>query len=220
MLIKPGTEGLVIDGLVKATMELDLVDEESVDKTSAGICGAQAARWHPLSLEQLAAQNGSFRRDNSRDAATIFAEAPRSIILCAEGIVRQPNGYQNVLKLIDLAWITGKLGRPGCGVNTVTEEPNEQGAVDMGVAPEFLPGQASFDDQACARALAKAWDVTLPATRHRRASRGDPQTLPERPDPSPLCHRREPARHVTGIDGSPRRVGSTGVAGRPGSVPH
>ena len=39
---------------------------------------------------------------------------------------------------MDLAWITGKLGRPGCGVNTVTEEVNEQGAVDMGAAPEFF----------------------------------------------------------------------------------
>jgi formate dehydrogenase alpha subunit len=76
--------------------------------------------------------------------------------------VRRPNGYQNVLKLIDLAWITGKLGRPGCGVNTVTEEPNEQGAVDMGVAPEFLPGLASFDDQTMRDKLAKAWDATLP----------------------------------------------------------
>jgi len=67
------------------------------------------------------------------------------------------------LKLVDLAWITGKLGRPGCGVNTVTEEPNEQGAVDMGVAPEFLPGQASFDDQTMRDKLAKAWEVNLPA---------------------------------------------------------
>jgi len=93
----------------------------------------------------------------------VFAEAPRSVILCAEGIVRQADGHQNILKLIDLAWITGKLGRPGCGVNTLTEEPNEQGAVDMGVAPEFLPGQARFDDQVARDRFAKAWDVTVPA---------------------------------------------------------
>ena len=67
------------------------------------------------------------------------------------------------MKLIDLAWVTGKLGQPGCGVNTVTEEPNEQGAVDMGAAPEFLPGQASFNDQTARDRFAKAWDVTLPA---------------------------------------------------------
>ena len=95
-------------------------------------------------------------------AASVFAEAPRAIILCAEGIVRRPGGYQNVLSLMDLAWITGKLGRPGCGVNTVTEEVNEQGAVDMGAAPEFLPGQASFTDIDARDRAAKLWGADLP----------------------------------------------------------
>ena len=36
--------------------------------------------------------------------------------------------------------------------------------IAMGVAPEFLPGLASFEDQAMRDKLAKAWDVTLPAT--------------------------------------------------------
>jgi predicted molibdopterin-dependent oxidoreductase YjgC len=160
-LIKAGTEGLVIDGLVKASLELDLVDEESVKKHPQAFAALKAAVAH-LSLEQLAAKTG-LTAANFKEAASIFAESPRSVILCAEGIVRQPEGYQNVLKLIDLAWITGKLGRPGSGVNTVTEEPNEQGAVDMGVAPEFLPGLASFDDQPMRDKLAKAWDVNLPA---------------------------------------------------------
>jgi formate dehydrogenase alpha subunit len=160
-LIKPGTEGLVISGLVKATLELDLVDEETVKKHPQAFAALKAA-VSQVSLEQVAAATGMIVQD-LKDAAAIFAESPRSIIICAEGIVRQPNGYQNVLKLVDLAWITGKLGQPGCGVNTVTEEPNEQGAVDMGVAPEFLPGLASFDDRAMRDRLAKAWDVTLPA---------------------------------------------------------
>lgn len=160
-LIKPGTEGLVIDGLVKAALELDLVDEESVAKHPQAFAALKAA-MATISLEQVASKTGLAVED-LKDAAAIFAEAPRSIILCAEGIVRQPNGYQNVLKLIDLAWITGKLERPGCGVNTLTEEPNEQGAVDMGVAPEFLPGLAPFGDQEARDRLAKAWNVTLPA---------------------------------------------------------
>ena len=160
-LIKPGTEGLVIDGLVKAALELDLVDEENVNKHPQAFAALKAAAAH-LSLEQIASKTG-LTVDSFKETAAIFAEAPRSVILCAEGIVRQPGGYQNVLKLIDLAWITGKLGKPGCGVNTVTEEPNEQGAVDMGVAPEFLPGLAPFTDQAARDKVAKAWDVTLPA---------------------------------------------------------
>ena len=160
-VIKARTERLVIDGLVKATFDLDLVDEEVTKKHPQAFAALKAGVAH-VSLEQIAAQTG-MSVQGFKDAASVFAEAPRSIILCGEGIVRQPDGHQNILKLIDLAWITGKLGRPGCGVNTLTEEPNEQGAVDMGVAPEFLPGQARFDDQAARDRFAKAWDVTLPA---------------------------------------------------------
>ena len=161
-MIKPGTEGAVIDGLVKATIDEDLVDEEAVGKHPQAFEALKSAVAN-VSLERLAAQTG-VPVEAFREIAAIFAESPRSIILCAEGIVRRTNGYQNVLKLMDLAWITGKLGRAGCGVNTVTEEPNEQGAVDMGVAPEFLPGQARFDDPAARDRFAKAWEASLPPT--------------------------------------------------------
>lgn len=160
-LITPGTEGWVIDGLVKATIDQDLVDETAISKHSKAYEALKAA-LSGLSLEQIATYTG-ITVDSYREIAAIMAEAPRSIFLCAEGIVRRPDGYQNVLKLIDLAWITGKLGQPGCGVNTLTEEPNEQGAVDMGVAPEFLPGQILYDDATARDRFSKAWETTLPA---------------------------------------------------------
>ena len=159
-LIKSGTEGFVIDGLVKATIDQDLVDEETIKKHPQAFEALKAA-VSKVSLEHLASQTG-LSVDAYLDIARVFAEASRSIILCAEGIVRRANGYHNVLKLMDLAWITGKLDRPGCGVNTVTEEPNEQGAVDMGVAPEFLPGQLQFADPIARDRYAKAWGVPLP----------------------------------------------------------
>ncbi len=162
LTIKPGTKSLFIDGLVKAVIEQDLVDEEVTKKHPQAFAALKQAVAQ-VSLDQVATQTG-IPADQIREAAAIFAEAPRAIALCAEGIVRRPNGYQNVLKLMDLAWVTGKLGRPGCGVTTVTEEINEQGAVDMGVAPEFLPGQARFDDPGARERFGKAWDVTLPAS--------------------------------------------------------
>lgn len=160
-LIKPGTEGAVIDGLVKAAIAYDLVDEAAVGKHPRAFEGLKNAVAN-LALEDVSAQTG-LTVESFKEIASIFAESPRSIILCAEGIVRRTNGYQNVLKLMDLAWITGKIGRPGCGVNTVTEEPNEQGAVDMGVAPEFLPGQARFDDPFARDRFSGAWDASLPS---------------------------------------------------------
>jgi len=160
LLVKPGTEGLLIDGLVKAVIEQDLVDETSTAQHPQAFAALKQAVAQ-VSLEQISGQTG-VSVEQIREVAAIFAEAPRAVALCAEGIVRRTNGYQNVLKLIDLAWVTGKLGQPGSGVTTVTEEVNEQGALDMGVAPEFLPGQARFDDPGARERFGKAWEVTLP----------------------------------------------------------
>jgi formate dehydrogenase alpha subunit len=63
---------------------------------------------------------------------------------------------------VDLAWVTGKLTKPGCGINALPEEANEQGAVDMGVAPEFLPGQTPYTDSDMRAKFERAWNVTLP----------------------------------------------------------
>ncbi|MGQ0811457.1 MAG: molybdopterin-dependent oxidoreductase [Nitrospiraceae bacterium] len=161
-LVKPGTESMLIEGLIKSVIEQDLVDEQATGKHPRAFAALKQA-VAGIALDQVSARTG-LSMGHINEAAAIFAEAPRAVILCAEGIVRRPNGYQNVLKLIDLAWITGKLGRPGCGVNTLTEEINEQGAVDMGVAPEFLPGQARFDDASARERFATAWDASLPAS--------------------------------------------------------
>src|SRR5206468_2703831 len=97
------------------------------------------------------------------EAARMYAESPRAIILCGEGVVRRADGYTAVLNLVDLAWVTGKLNKPGCGINAIPEEVNEQGAVDMGVAPELLPGQSSYADEEARAKFARVWGVPLPA---------------------------------------------------------
>ncbi len=161
LMVKPGTEGLLAQGLVKSVLEQDLVDAEAVGKHPRAFEALKQA-VAALSLDRIAERCG-VTVEQIHEAAQVFAEAPRAIILCAEGIVRRPDGYRNVLTLIDLVWITGKLGRPGCGINTVTEEGNEQGAVDLGTSPEFLPGQAGFDDETARARFAKAWGAALPA---------------------------------------------------------
>ena len=163
LLIKPGTEGRFIQALLKAALEEEVIDADAVGKHPAAFAALTQALTG-VSLESLAEATG-VTSAQIREAATLFAEAPRSVVICGEGVVRRSGGYQHILALVDLLWITGKLGRPGCGLNTIVEEANEQGAVDMGVAPEFLPAQANYeDDQARAR-WAKAWGVTLPTAR-------------------------------------------------------
>ena len=160
MLVKHGMEGLFVQGLVKSVIEQDLVDADVTGRHAQAFAALKQA-VAGLSLDAIASATG-VSKDQINEAAAVFAEAPSSVIICGEGIVRRPNGYQHVLVLIDLLWVTGKLGRPGCGINTVTEEANEQGAVDMGTSPEFRPGQAPSDNDEARTKFSKMWSTPLP----------------------------------------------------------
>ncbi len=160
MMVRPGTEGLLIKGLVKSVLEQDLVDSDVTAQAPHAFDALKQAA-NAVSLENVSKQTG-IAVDQLHEVARIFAEAPRSVILCGEGIVRQSGGYNHVLNLVDLAWVTGKLNADGSGINTVAEEGNEQGALDMGVAPEFLPGPVAFDDATMREKYSQAWGSGLP----------------------------------------------------------
>ena len=159
--IAAGSEEWVIKALVKAVIEEDLVDEAATGAAPEAFAALKAA-VAGLPWDALTARTG-VTRETAVELARLYAEAPKAVILCAEGVTRQANGYANVLNLVDLAWVTGKLTKAGCGVNALAEEANEQGAVDMGVAPELLPGQASYADEMARARFASAWNVPLPA---------------------------------------------------------
>ncbi len=164
IMVKPGTEGLLVKGLVKSVLDQDLVDSDVTAQALPAFDALKQAA-NAISLEAVAQQTG-IAVEQINEIAKIFAEASRSIILCGEGIVRQHDGYNHVLNLVDLAWITGKLHAEGSGINTVVEEGNEQGALDMGVAPEFLPGPMAFDDTTAQEKFSQAWGGALPASHH------------------------------------------------------
>ncbi|MDR4496080.1 MAG: molybdopterin-dependent oxidoreductase [Nitrospirales bacterium] len=162
IMVNPGTEGVYVQGLVKSVIEQDLIDEETTGIYPQALAALKQAA-NEVSLETVSTLTG-VDIDQIHETAKIFAEASRSVIICGEGVLRQFGGYHHMLNLVDLAWLTGKLDRKGCGINTYTEEANEQGALDMGVAPEFLPGQMPFEDTAAREKIAQAWGGALPAT--------------------------------------------------------
>jgi formate dehydrogenase alpha subunit len=160
MLVRPGTEGLFVKGLVKSAIERDLIDTDVTGRHPQAFAALKQA-VEGLSLDAVASATG-VSKERIAEAATVFVEAPRSVVICGEGVVRRHDGYRHVLALIDLLWVTGKLGRPGCGINTVTEEANEQGAVDMGTSPEFLPGQVPSDHDEMRAKFSRAWSAPMP----------------------------------------------------------
>jgi predicted molibdopterin-dependent oxidoreductase YjgC len=131
---------------------------------------AYAAAVEPYTLER-AEQITGVPAHAIRELAHAFATAPTAQLCWTLGITEHHNAFDNVLALINLALLTGHVGRPGSGVTPLRGQNNVQGGGDMGAIPDRFPGfQAVVDDEVRAR-FASAWGVPLPPVPGRHLSR-------------------------------------------------
>jgi len=100
-----------------------------------------------------------------KEVAHAYARADRAMICWTLGITEHHNAVDNVLALINLALLVGKVGRYGCGLNPLRGQNNVQGGGDMGAIPNRLPGFQDVEDAALRAKFEKAWGVTIPPKR-------------------------------------------------------
>jgi predicted molibdopterin-dependent oxidoreductase YjgC len=98
-----------------------------------------------------------------RELAHAYGRAERAILCWTLGITEHVTAVDNVLSLINLALLTGHVGRYGSGLNPLRGQNNVQGGGDMGAIPNKLPGfqDVQGDHEARARFEA-AWGTKLP----------------------------------------------------------
>ena len=65
--------------------------------------------------------------------------------------------------LSNLMLATGNVGRESAGLILLRTPGNAQGLIDMGVTPDYLPGQVPISNRASRRRLSVAWSGTIPA---------------------------------------------------------
>ena len=100
-----------------------------------------------------------------REVARDYARAERGMICWTLGITEHHNAVDNVLALINLGLLTGKVGREGCGLNPLRGQNNVQGGGDMGALPDRLPGFQHVEDDERRAKFERAWGVTIPPKR-------------------------------------------------------
>jgi len=98
-----------------------------------------------------------------RAAARIYAKGLPAMCFHGLGVTEHLQGSEGVMALINLALLTGNLGRPGSGINPLRGQNNVQGAAQMGCDPVTLTGAQSIH-QARTR-FEQVWGTKLPATR-------------------------------------------------------
>jgi formate dehydrogenase major subunit len=100
-----------------------------------------------------------------RDLAHAYARAHRAQLCWTLGITEHHNAVDNVLSLINLALLTGHVGRYGSGLNPLRGQNNVQGGGDMGALPDRLPGFQHVENDELRQKFESAWNVQIPPKR-------------------------------------------------------
>ncbi|HTK87081.1 MAG TPA: molybdopterin-dependent oxidoreductase, partial [Nitrospiraceae bacterium] len=162
---RPDQFGMMVLALIKAVMDEHLIDAELTQRAPAYVKAIgdalQALSWETIEAATC--------RPSATwcDAARVFAAAKRAIIVVGQGVLRHPGGLDVTTNLLDLLLLTGHHGRPGCGLATLAEENNDQGAIEMGAVAEFLPGPSDLTDRPARERLVGLWKEELPKSAGR-----------------------------------------------------
>ncbi len=132
--IRVGTENTAILGLTKAILEKSPASE----MPEALLSKVQSAVSN-ISFSEIETVTG-ISEQQFVDAGTLFSEAKQGVMIVGRSVLRGNDGYQSMLRIAELAILSGQVGRPGTGILALSKESNAFGAIEMGGTPEFLPG--------------------------------------------------------------------------------
>ena len=155
-----GSDVALANAMAREIIHAGLHDREFIERATEGF-DAYVAAVEPYTLDRAEALSG-VPADIIKDVAHTYARADRAQICWTLGITEHHNAVDNVLALINLALVTGHVGKYGSGLNPLRGQNNVQGGGDMGAIPNRLPGfqDLETDPEAVAKYEA-AWGAKL-----------------------------------------------------------
>ena len=152
--IEVGSDISLANAIAREIIEAGLVNETFVRRATTGF-EAYAASVKPYTLDRAARDTG-VPADLIRRLAHEYARADRAQICWTLGITEHHNAADNVFALINLALLTGHVGRYGSGLVPLRGQNNVQGGGDMGAIPNKLTGFQDIKTNVEARARFEA----------------------------------------------------------------
>ena len=132
----------------------DLIKDKSVgwDKYEAMI---KQDKYKPEnSADRIGVEPGVMYR-----IADLWANAEKVQTYWTMGINQQSHGWNSVVSIISLHFMTGQLGRPGAVPYSITGQPNAMGLRLNGALTSRLPGHSGMPDPGAIERTAKAWKI-------------------------------------------------------------
>jgi formate dehydrogenase alpha subunit len=155
--MKPGSDVAVFSAMAHVILKEKLYNEEFIRARTENFA-AFAASMEKFTPE-FAAEISGVDPNLIVEAARLYGKAKNGCIYWALGASESTHGTDNVLSIINLALLTGNIGRKGTGLNPLRGQNNVQGASDAGVMPWHYPGYQVVDDEANAQKFERAWNV-------------------------------------------------------------
>jgi predicted molibdopterin-dependent oxidoreductase YjgC len=182
LAINVGADIALANAMANEILRLGLENRDFIANATTGFEDYRACvqAYTPESAESIT----GIPADSIRRAAREYAAAEKAVICWTLGITEHHNATDNVLALINLALLTGHVGRYGSGLNPLRGQNNVQGGGDMGAIPDRLPGFQALSDDVARTKFDTAWGVKIPPERGWRlnemfdaAERGELRTL-------------------------------------------
>ncbi len=152
-----GTDVAWINGMMHVIIDEDLHDRDYVEQRTEHFeeLDRMVKKYTPEYVERIT----SIPADSLVEAARLYAQSKKAMIVYSMGITQHTTGVDNVKSLANLAMLTGHVGFPSTGVNPLRGQNNVQGACDMGALPNVYSGYQSVTDDAVRAKFEKAWGI-------------------------------------------------------------
>jgi assimilatory nitrate reductase catalytic subunit len=124
--LRPKSDLTLLYGLARRLIELAAVKREFVDRHTTGF-DLFAGFVDAFTPERVCAESGLSQEQLNRFAATI-AEGKRVSFWWTMGVNQSHEATRTAQAIINLALMTGNIGRPGTGANSITGQCNAMGS--------------------------------------------------------------------------------------------
>ena len=157
---KPGTEAILVAGIIRVILDESLDDHEFLAEQCKNVPEFKNDIWS-YDLVKVS-EITSIPQNDIQSAARIIANSnPCSFIYGLDSLVSEyPNEY--VKSIINLALVTGNMGKSGSGLYPMFHGANQQGSRDVGCTPDLLPGYRKINSESDRKTFQSVWGISLP----------------------------------------------------------
>ena len=153
--VRPGSDSALFGAVLHTLIRRDWLDHDFIDAHTVGF--DEAAATVADMTPQWAAGITGVPAARIEEAAELWGTSATGMLLHARGIEQQSKGVDNVVSAINLGLATGKFGKPGCGVSTITGQGNGQGGREHGHKCDQLPGNRDITNPEHRAHVARVW---------------------------------------------------------------